>query len=247
MTPTPLSETKPAVKTLMSFVDATARTHFQNAEGLAYRPDLLREGLREIRRRPEWAATLAGLAYWHRNGFAKIKIAEAGGLCMRLHIWPEGEDRLGDVDPHNHRWEFASWVAVGAGMQERRFTVVADDDPEGLIYTRCAYGRENGVDYLRPECGTRLREVAVFNRQPGHIYSCPPDVLHTVSPIGSGVVATMVLQGPRVKDSAEVYRCPERLDAALREPISAQELDQLFAQVEAGITAPKPVHPWTDW
>jgi hypothetical protein len=54
-------------------------------------------------------------------------------------------------------------------------------------------------------------------------------------------VATVVLQGPQLKKSAVVYRRPPRIDVALQKPISATELDRLFAQVEAGIAPPSPV------
>jgi hypothetical protein len=231
----------------IGFLDASTWTHFQNAERLAYRADIVRKRLREIRQVPNWSAALGRNAYWHSNGFVKIKIVETPGFCIRLHIWPPGEHRLGEVDPHNHRWEFASWVAIGEGIQERRFDVVADDDSRGMSYTRYAYGREDGVSYLRPEGRSRLRETLRLRREPGHVYSCPPDVLHTVAPIGNGLVATVVLQGPLLKKPAVVYRCPERSGAALQGSISVEELDQLFAEVEGRIAARSPVSHWAEW
>jgi hypothetical protein len=225
-----------------------ARTHFQKAESLAYHADIVQRMVREIRQVPDWRVALGRNAYWHSNGFVKIKIIETSGFCVRLHIWPPGEHRLGEVDPHDHRWEFASWVAIGAGIQERRFEVVADDDARGMMYTRHAYGREDGVSYLRPEGGSsRLHETSVLHRKPGHVYSCPPDVLHTVSPIGDGLVATVVLQGPVLEKSTVVYRCPERTGAALQDSITEEELDRLFAEVEGRIAAPSPVGHWVEW
>ena len=237
-----------AITTLIGFLTASALTHFQNAESLAYRADIVQRLLREIRQVPDWSAALGRNAYWHSNGFVKIKIIETPGFCVRLHIWPPGEHRLGEVDPHDHRWEFASWVAIGAGIQERRFEVVADDDSRGMPYARYAYGRKDGVSHLRPEGGTsRLLETSVLHRKPGHVYSCPPDVLHTVAPVGDGLVATVVLQGPLLEKPTVVYRCPERTSAALQDSISARELDHLFAEVERGIAAPSPVGHWIEW
>jgi hypothetical protein len=240
----PLDEARRAVTASIGAPTASARTHFQNAERLAYHADIVRTMLREIRQAPNWSAALGRNAYWHSNGFAKIKIIETPGFCLRLHIWPPGEHRLGEVDPHDHRWEFASWVAIGAGIQERRFEVVVDDDSRGMTYTRYAYGRADGASYLRREGPSRLRETSVFKREPGHVYSCPPDVLHTVAPIGDGLVATVVLQGPLLEKSTVVYRCPERNGAALQDPISEQELDRLFAEVEDRIAAPTLVSHW---
>jgi hypothetical protein len=243
--PASLEDARRAITASIGFLTASALTHFQNAESLAYRADIVRTMLCEIRRVPKWSAALGANAYWHSNGFAKIKIIETPGFCIRLHIWPPGEHRLGEVDPHDHRWEFASWVAIGAGIQERRFEVVADDDPRGMTYTRYSYGREDGVSYLRPEGGpSRLRETSVLHRERGHVYSCPPDVLHTVAPVGDGLVATVVLQGPLLEKSTVVYRCPERNGAALQDSISEQELDRLFAEVEDRIAAPSLVSHW---
>jgi hypothetical protein len=135
-------------------------------------------------------------------------------------------------------------VAIGAGIQERRFEVVADDDARGMTYTRYAYGREDGVSYLRRTGQSRLRETSVLHRKPGHVYSCPPEALHTVAPIGDGLVATVVLQGPLLDKPTVVYRCPKRNGAALQHSISEQELDQLFAEVEGRIAAPSPVSHW---
>jgi hypothetical protein len=242
--PAPLDEARRAITALIGFLTVSARTHFQNVESLAYRADIVQMMLREIRQVPNWSVALGRNAYWHSNGFAKIKIIETPGFCIRLHIWPPGEHRLGEVDPHDHRWEFASWVAIGAGIQERRFEVVADDDARGMTYTRYAYGREDGVSYLRRTGQSRLRETSVLHRKPGHVYSCPPEALHTVAPIGDGLVATVVLQGPLLDKPTVVYRCPKRNGAALQHSISEQELDQLFAEVEGRIAAPSPVSHW---
>jgi hypothetical protein len=247
VSPAPLDEARRAITALIGFLTVSARTHFQNAESLAYRADIVRRMLREIREVPNWSAALGRNAYWHSNGFVKIKIVETPGFCIRLHIWPPGEHRLGEVDPHNHRWEFASWVAIGEGIQERRFEVVDDHDSCGLLYERFAYGRENGISYLRPEGRSRLLETSVLHRKLGHVYSCPPDVLHTVAPVGDGLVATVVLQGPLQEKPAVVYRCPARSDVALQEPISEEELGHLFAKVEDGIAAPTPVGHWAEW
>lgn len=248
MIPAPLDEARRAITARIGFLTASAMTHFQNAQRLAYHADTVQWMLREIRQVPNWSAALGRNAYWHSNGFAKIKIIETAAFCIRLHIWPPGEHRLGEVDPHDHRWEFASWVAIGAGIQERRFEVVADADPRGMTYTRFAYGREDGVSFLRPEGGSsRLRETSVLDRELGHVYSCPPDVLHTVAPVGDKLVATVVLQGPLLDKPTVVYRCPERTGAPLQDSISERELDELFGEVEDGIAAPSPVGHWAEW
>ena len=86
MIPFPLGEAVGAITTLIGIVNTSARTHFQNAESLAYRADIVRRWLWEIRQKPDWIAALGRNAYWHSNGFVKIKIAEAAGYCPAPHL-----------------------------------------------------------------------------------------------------------------------------------------------------------------
>ena len=168
---------------------------FRHAERLRSVPGMFARDLAKIRAQPDRMAELERRAYWHRNGFAKIKIAETGSYSVRLHIWPPEDSLRGDVDPHSHRWEFASLVVAGAGIKERRFEL-ADKFAAGSRYIACEYGRRGGVRYLEKTGEAWLREVDGYRRPYGHVYSCPRDVLHTVEPIGADLVATIVVQGP---------------------------------------------------
>jgi hypothetical protein len=197
----------------------------------------VRRKLRAIREQSEMRAELASQAYWHSNGFAKVKMAETRSFCVRLHIWPAGPNRLGEVDPHSHRWEFASWVAAGEGMRERRFKPATEPNYSGAPYMRCSYGRENGAAFLRPVETVWLREADEYKRTPDHVYGCATNVIHTVAPIGTALVATVVLQGPVKAASADVYRFSRPSFDAPQRPISSSELDQLFADVENSLPA----------
>ena len=204
---------------------------FRHAQRLRQVPGLFARELAAIRSQPARMATLARQAYWHRNGFAKVKVAETGSYSVRLHIWPAGDHERGDVDPHSHRWEFASLVVAGAGMEERRFAL-ADGPATGVPYTACEYGRTSGVSFLRPTGEAWLRQIGLYRRPHGHVYSCPRTVLHTVAPIGRALVATIVVQGPVEPAPALVYRSPGRGPAIWQQPIGLSELDQLFADAE---------------
>jgi hypothetical protein len=217
---------------------ATALRLFWAAELFRLTPNLVKAVLHEAREQPGRCAAFAKQAYWHSNGFAKVKLAEAGTSCIRLHIWPAGPDRVGEVDPHGHRWEFASWVAVGEGMTEERFVPSDRATSNGIDYTRYSYGRtDTEEEFLRPEGGAWLRRVDTLDRTPNHVYGCGLDVIHTVAPIGTGLVATVVLQGPVMAKSAAVYRDPGRTSDAKPRPISPAELGRLFADVDDAIQA----------
>ena len=208
---------------------------------LSGRPDLVRSRLRYLAAHPARLEILAGQSYWHTNGFAKVKFVEGHGFCLRLHIWPAGEDRQGDIDPHGHRWEFASWVAAGSGIAETYFDRTVAADPDGDAYLEFDYGRSSGAGFLRSRGPAWLRESSKIIRSAGDVYGCPLGVLHTVSPFGIDLVATVVLQGSIVAESASVFSSSGGdLVRPLERPITADELRHLFGAVDAAIGARAP-------
>ncbi len=207
---------------------------------LRTRPNTALSRLRFLLSHPDELETIARESYWHRNGFARVKIVERHGVCVRLHVWPAGENRVGDIDPHGHRWEFASWVAVGQGITETYFTKTDEADSEGSRYVRLDYGRETGSGYLSQQGPAWLRRSGWRWRAVGEVYGCPLGVLHTVAPQGDDLVATVMMQGPVIARAAEVFRAddqPSESSAAPERPITAAELRHLFGAVEAAIGA----------
>lgn len=199
------------------------------AERLRAEPEVVRRQIRDILASSTRTTAVAARSYWHVNGFAKIRIVENRNVSARLHVWPEGPDRLGDVDPHSHRWQFASWVAFGSGIVEKYFV----EHEDGLPHHRFEYGRrDTGVGYLRRPVTVGLREVLQIDRGPGEVYRCPLDIVHTVAPRGSDLMATVLLQGPVRGRCASVYRLPgapahRTLERALR----VHEVTDLFEQI----------------
>jgi hypothetical protein len=161
--------------------------------------------LARLPHRPDALATIAARSYWHINGFAKIVLATDGtpdGRKLRLHVWPtaEGAGPRGESDPHGHRWDFASSVLVGAGLDVVEYETV---DRDGDLWGGYAYDPTTG---LQGGIEVQLRAVSSLLRPPGDVYRCGTEVLHTVEPRGRGVTASLVLQGPVVRASTWVYR-----------------------------------------
>ncbi len=202
--------------------------------------DLVRSHLRFLLSNPDRLAEVTQRAYWHVNGFLKIKLASDEGLCLRLHIWPPGENRRGDVEPHSHRWDFASWVAVGPGLSETYFTRTDSSDPAGSAHVHYDYGRPaeqeprlqsgGGVAWLRPE--------AIHERTAGTVYGCAHQMIHTVAPRGSDLIATVLLQGPTLTKTTPVYRPYGHQEFRVLEPsIGTDELAALIGAVENALAA----------
>jgi len=213
-------------------------------ERVRERVDLVQSHLRFLRSTPEHLAEVAQRAYWHVNGFLKVRLATEEGFCLRLHIWPPGANRRGDAEPHGHRWDFASWVAIGSGLAETYFGRTDGADPAGSAHVLYEYGRPadrdallqpgGGVVWLRPEAHHQLT--------PGSIYDCGYQMVHTVAPCGTDLLATVLLQGPTKTTTTPVYRPFWYQEfRVLERSVETDELAALIGAVEEALAAPVPV------
>jgi hypothetical protein len=202
---------------------------------LRARPRLLRSHLALLLGCERCLERVAARSSWHENGFAKVRLAVRTGYSVRLHVWPPGGVTRGDINPHGHRWEFASWVAVGAGLDETYFDE-DPDSPHAATYTRCAYGYVDGRRTLTALDEARLCEQDPIRRSSRSTYACMRDVIHTVVPLGRDFVATVVVQGPVLSEKTCVYLAPTRSHASYRR-MSTDELRELLGRVAALLPA----------
>lgn len=154
-------------------------------------------------------ADMARRSYWHPNGFAKLvlHVSSEPEFRIRLHVWPEADSQLlGESNPHSHRWDFASTVVAGVGLHMAQYV---ETECGGKPYDRYRYG----VDPADPAALLRDGDARLARKSSPHVrfggvYSCDIDVVHTVVPIGSGLTATLVVQGPHRSPSTRVYCLP---------------------------------------
>jgi hypothetical protein len=189
-----------------------------------------------LRRDDAAVAAIATRSYWHPNGFAKLILhagagAGAGaGVRIRLHVWPAaGAPRLGESNPHSHRWEFASTVLAGGGLDMVEYV---ETGTGGDAYVRHRYGADptDRAALLR-DGPVRLRPVRTPRVRLGGVYSCTTDVVHTVAPVGTGLTATLVFQGPQRTPSTVVYREPGLGDDQPNSPLTQREVRGLVGAV----------------
>jgi hypothetical protein len=216
--------------------DAAMGGLVEGAQRVRERADLVRSHLQFLLSDPDRLAGAAKGAYVHVNGFVKVKLFECKDFSLRLHIWPAGENRRGDIEPHSHRWDFASWVAVGRGLLERYWRTTGEQDPHGVVHFEYRYEPRSEAP-VRAQDITVLRSVEQWERIAGTVYDCPVTALHTVVPVGTDLIATIVLQGPTLADSTTVYRPAGSLCTNHKEPITSIELGGLFEAVGAAVTA----------
>lgn len=202
------------------------------AEGWRDDPFPVRDALRNLVNN---AAALEGIARRssvHANGFAKIVLLKGKRSSIRLHVWHRSNGRwVPDTMPHGHRWEFASWILTGE-LRETTFREAAG----GVRYERLAYRRlPNGRYALDPDGDAPLRPDRSYIRTAGTVYTRDRSVLHTATPHGHGLVAALVLQGPRRFDPTPVYRRPGVPHDHREWRVSADKVQELVSEVEAAI------------
>ena len=176
------------------------------------------------------AAAVAARSYWHHNGFAKLVLHQAADFRVRLHVWPAGADRLGESNPHGHRWAFASSVLCGDGLRSTTWREAAG----GLPFVRYGYvGKQ-----LTPLANAHLHPCDNKDVRTHDRYIVTTEAIHTIAPLGRSLVATLVVQGPAQDRSTSVF-CPSGSSAD--QPglsIVASDTRDLVDQVLAAPDAP---------
>lgn len=148
---------------------------------------------------------LSAASSWHPIGFAKIVLHSSPVCSLRLHVWPTVAPQVGDAEPHSHRWDFASTVLAG------QLTVVEfEESDEGLWFRRCSY---NGKTVLDGD-PVRLRQTRAYMVAAGDRYVTSRHVIHKVHPVPCGLVASLLLHGPRRSETTAVYRITDDMPAS---------------------------------
>jgi hypothetical protein len=207
------------------------------ARHAADRLDDLASWLAELRYDDDALRTIAERSYWHPNGFAKLVLHTDTDHRLRLHVWPAGEGRVGESNPHSHRWPFASTVLVGRGLHMVEYA----EATTGRGFDRYRYGADPADrSALVADGSARLTKLRSRHNHVGGVYSCDIDVVHTVAPIGAGVTATFVVQGPRRTEDTVVYRPPGLGDDQPNGVLTEQDLLALIDDVLVGYQGGRP-------
>lgn len=177
---------------------------------------------------PELAEQVAVSSYWHHNGFAKLVLHAERNFRIRLHVWPAGENRLGETNPHGHRWNFASEVLCGDGLETEDY----EESPGGTEHIRYCY--LGGLNSLTPIGHVRLKSKGKKAIRANDQHTVNTSVTHTVHPLGADVVATLVVQSHALTEKTDVYCVPGK---AVDEPIRAITPDEIAGLIRSVLDA----------
>jgi hypothetical protein len=200
------------------------------ATALRDEPGLLRASLRALLLGNAALEAVRPRSYVHANGFAKVILHAGDGWSIRLHVWPPG-GHVEDVNPHGHRWVFASWIVTGV-LRETTFA----ESSQGERFERCDYGRDvHGTAFLRVRGSARLVALEEIERSAGTVYARSRSVLHTAEPQGDDLVASLVVQGRTAFTPTPVYLRPGTPAEYREQVLRTDELRSLLAAVSDAI------------
>src|SRR5580658_188365 len=155
-------------------------------------------------------AVVASRSYRHRNGFDKIVLAAPSTSLLKLvlHVWSEGGLTNSD-NIHDHRWDFSSVIICGALQLE-----FYEQDAGGKNYSVMRYRPmpEAGSFELRPVGTTTVSSCASVTMTMGSTYRWSCDRLHRAWGLPGLVTATLLVQGPPIREDTTVLVCEDDAD-----------------------------------
>lgn len=184
-----------------------------------------------------WLQRVAGLSYYHANNFAKIVLLanQDRDWKLRLHLWRPQSGPTSDKpeDIHSHRWDFSTALITGEYL-----TTEFRPGP-GVEHYRYEYRSPgSGESFtMSPRGQAELTPVLQARLPAGTVYHISRDVLHRVSGTSHQMTATLMIQGPALSNSTDVYSTSPIVNNAKREialeridiPALISELDQFRA------------------
>jgi hypothetical protein len=152
-----------------------------------------------------WLQRVAGHSYYHANDFAKIVLLanQDRDWKLRLHLWrpQSGHTSEKPEDIHSHRWDFSTALISG------EYLTTEFRPGSGLEYYRYEYRPPgSGESFtMSPRGQAELTPVLQARLPAGTVYHISHDVLHRVSCTSHQMTATLMIQGPALSNSTNVY------------------------------------------
>lgn len=179
------------------------------------------EALQQILDDNELLASIAEKSTIHSNNFSKIVLASENGWKLRLHIW-EDVDYVQEHEPHNHRWDFYSYILCGNIINE----IVEEVNDNGTFLKCAAHETKIGQTRVYDKIGIKsLKVVSEDEIEKDECYRMKSDVIHIAKIQKNTFTATLFLTSPAKEDVSIVYM-PD-----LKEPPSDKVLNPFTVQM----------------
>lgn len=182
----------------------------------------------------EWLNRVQKASYYHRNGFDKLVLLEAGEYKVRLHWFrPQGK-LLPAENVHDHRWPFASKILSGT-LQMDMLQPALHGEPflQYQYDSKKINGRYN-VSFLQHAC-LHVYEQLVYSA--GQQYLMPTTDLHRIVYHPACEAMTLMITGKPERQDCRLFASKEIMDEeqqALPYPtqVLRKKLQEIIAQFE---------------
>jgi hypothetical protein len=142
-------------------------------------------------------------SYIHHSGFRKIVLLETKLFKLRLHVFEQIGNVIAQENIHDHRWPFAS-VCLQGDLVSRIFERFEFEKSRFYHYVYSPVGADNS--YTVQGLGIEsLRESSLLKIRKGMGYYLPVNMTHRVVNHSGERVITLVITGPPVKDTCNLY------------------------------------------
>ena len=159
------------------------------------------EALQELLGDEELLLSIAEKSTIHSNNFSKIVLGSENGWKLRLHIW-EDVDYVQEHEPHNHRWDFYSYIICGTMINE----IVEEDGKSGKFLKCAAHETKIGQTRVYDKLGVKsLKVVSEDEMERDECYRMKSEVIHIAKIPRNTFTATLFLTGPAKEDVSIVY------------------------------------------
>ncbi len=137
----------------------------------------------------------------HTNKFAKIILHKENGYKVRLHIWPL-MDANQYHEPHNHRWDFDSYVLNGV-MVNRIVNEVGTEK----TFLKCKslpmkIGSTREYKIIGPTSITKVEDRII---KKGEAYEIKDNIIHIAKIPANEHTMTLFITHPPKKDYSDLY------------------------------------------
>ncbi|MEV5892548.1 hypothetical protein [Nonomuraea fuscirosea] len=178
-------------------------------------------------------ASIAARSYYHANNFLKVVLmaGDQDAWKLRLHVWhprsPGTEIKMEDV--HSHRWDFTTAIVLGK-YRALEFGTGPGDEYHHYKYLPVG---ENQTFSLEAHGQERLHRLFDAILPAGTTYHLDHRVLHSICRASDGPTASIVLHGPAMRDSTNVFRTSPAGDQVKSETrVERPSVDQLHKELE---------------
>lgn len=168
---------------------------------------------------------------WHPLGFILCKLSEEGERKIRLHIWPNNNDRM--QKPawliHDHLFNLKSWVI--AGKIENTEYSVTEGSPNYRVYN-AIYEKDASVLY-RTNRQIFITEKIKHIVSSGEEYSVPSGVLHQSVSVSETTSVTVceTLDQPNIRPIIAGDISGERKYSYIRAKVDEEDLKAITAKI----------------